>query len=303
MLRYIIIVGYPKTGTTSLQNLLFHSKNINFFDKRNFFVKKNRLKQLLFGKINYFLNFKNKKKNNFDFEKNTFFVSRLVDYHITNNDLNIDNEQLLYLRKILFENSKVHEDNFIEIGVIRPGLIEKSLKNLKLLLEGQDVTILITFRNNIDFLRSRINHDLKIFPNNSNINSINDIISEKECKYPWCLFQGKCFSNCQLTKVKTYCKLYLDYYLTYKEIEKYFEKIKVNIFEYGIRNEIKLNFPNLEIFFNEKSDEKLNASTHKISREFILSILDDNFKKKIKTSNYKLQDLIKRKLPDEYFNF
>tara|TARA_A100001011_G_C14284899_1_gene833197 strand:- start:26 stop:937 length:912 start_codon:yes stop_codon:yes gene_type:complete len=303
MLKYTIIVGYPKTGTTSLQNLLFHNKNINFFDKRNFLEKKNRFKEKLFGKLNYFLKLKYKKKNSFDFEKNTFFVSRLIDYHITNNDLNIDNDQLVHLRKILFENSTVDKDNFIEIGIIRPGLIEKSLKNLKLLLEGQDVTILITFRNNVDFLRSRINHDLKIFPKTSKINSINDIISEKECKYPWCLFKEKCFSNCQLIKVKTYCKLYLDYYLTYQEIEKYFDKIKVNIFEYGIQNEIKLNFPNLEIFSNEKSDQKLNVSTHKISREFILSILDDNFKKNIKTSNYKLQNLIKRKLPDKYFYF
>lgn len=301
MFKYTVVVGYPKTGTTYLQKLLFDAKNINFLDKRNFFVNKKNFIDKIENKFIKFFNLK--EKNTIDFEKNTFFVSRLIDYHVTNNDLNEDKDQLSYLRKVLFNNSLIDKDNFIEIGVIRPGLIKKSLKNLKLLFENQDVTILVTFRNNIDFLRSRINHDTHIFPKNLEIKSIKDIISKKACTYPWCIFNQKCFSNCQLVKVKTYCELYLDYHLTYKEIQKYFDKIKVNIFEYGIQKEIKLNFPNLELALNQGFKKKINFSTYKISREFVLNILNEDFKKNIKNSNYKLQNLINRKLPDQYFEF
>lgn len=298
MFKYIVVVGYPKTGTTYLQNLLFNTKNINFYDKRNFLHKKN-LKDKIKNKFIQFLNLK--PKNIFKFEKDTFFLSRLFDYHVTNSDLSEDKDQLNYLRKLIFNSSSIDKDNFIEIGVIRPGLIKKSLKNLKLLFENQEVTILVTFRNNIDFLRSRINHDAAIFPKSLEIKHIKNIISEKACTYPWCIFNGKCFSNCQLVKVKTYCELYLDYYLTYKEIQKYFDKIKVNIFENGIYKEMEQNFPNIKFTSYQTPKKKINFSNYKISREFILSILDEDFKKNIKNSNYKLQTLLNRKFPEQYF--
>ena len=301
MFTYVIVVGYPKTGTTYLQNLLYNAKNINYFDKRNFLNKK-KIKEKIKNKFNKIFNIKIK-KNHIDLENNTFLVSRHIDYHITNNDLSYDKYQLAYLKKILFQNSISNKNNFIEIGVIRPGLIQKSLKNLSLLFENQDVTILLNLRNNIDFLRSRINHDAKIFSKNLEIKNINEIISDKPCKYPWCLFNGKCLSNCQITKVKTYCDLYLDYYLTYNEIKKYFDKIKINIYEYGIIDQIKLNFPNLVLNSKKISNKKMNLSNYKVSRKFILDLFNEDFKIRIKNSNYKLQKIIDKKLPDQYFNF
>ena len=75
----------------------------------------------------------------------------------------------------------------------------------------------------------------------------------------------------------------------------------MNIFENGIYKEMEQNFPNIKFTSYQTPKKKINFSNYKISREFILSILDEDFKKNIKNSNYKLQTLLNRKFPEQYF--
>lgn len=246
----ILHVGYAKTGTTTLQKCFYPKiSNVIYLGRSYFPLVVCRFVIL----ISVFI-----PKRLFKFEAvSIFFLRFYFEYipYLIHGDSKCFKK---YARraKIFLSFLKRDEKYLISHEVfLRPYKINRMVKRLNWLFSHHDLKVLVTTRNRVDMIFSRLNHDAK-----SLVGDISENIQEDyECSYPACRINN---TNCNCVwpnNIRPISLKYFDFLYVKEIFERYYPVLLVDFFKLTARDKSTIDTFRVFLSLNPNDiDELLN---------------------------------------------